>query len=294
MIPETVLSSNQQELPEQILLVDDNSSNLKLLSQALEHQGYKLLFAKSGEEALSIAKKAAPELILLDIMMPGLNGYEVCRRLKEDTVTQESAVIFLSALDETTDKVKGLDLGAVDYISKPFQAKEVIARVKTHLTIFRLKKSLSRRNKELEAANSRMKQDLEAAARVQQALLPQRFPESTPWRFAWIYRPCAELAGDSLNVFKIDDRHVCLYVLDVSGHGVPAALLSVTVTRSLSLFADRFSLVTEPSDDPRGYTIVNPAEVARRLNAIYPVLPTLPSATFTYGIGRSPCWYELF
>ncbi|MBW2581025.1 MAG: response regulator, partial [Deltaproteobacteria bacterium] len=112
-----------QEQPERILLVDDNPTNLQVLFQTLEGRGYNLLVAKDGETALTIVKKALPELILLDIMMPGIDGYEVCRRLKNDPATKEIPIIFLSALSETKDKVRGLDLGAVDYISKPFQAE---------------------------------------------------------------------------------------------------------------------------------------------------------------------------
>jgi two-component system sensor histidine kinase ChiS len=141
------------EQPERILLVDDNAMNLQVLHETLDGRGYKLLIAKNGESALAITHKAKPSLILLDIMMPGMDGFEVCRRLKADPETEEIPVIFLSALDDTKDKVKGLDLGAVDYVSKPFQAEEVIARVNTHLTISSLKKSLAGKNDELKAAN---------------------------------------------------------------------------------------------------------------------------------------------
>jgi two-component system sensor histidine kinase ChiS len=138
---------------EAILLVDDNPTNLQLLFETLDGRGYKLLIAKDGKTALSIARKALPNLILLDIMMPEIDGYEVCRRLKADPATAEIPVIFLSALTDTKDKVQGLDLGAVDYVTKPFQPEEVIARVNTHLTVYRLKKALDEKNKELQEAN---------------------------------------------------------------------------------------------------------------------------------------------
>ncbi len=256
--------------PERVLLVDDNPTNLQVLFQTLDGRGYKLLIAKSGDDALKIARKANPQLVLLDIMMPGMDGYEVCRQLKADPEIQETAVIFLSALGETKDKVKGLELGAVDYITKPFQADEVIARVNTHLTIHRLKQSLAARNEQLQAANERMKQDLEAAARVQQSLLPDAAPPTERADFAWTYRPCDELAGDALNMFKIDDRHIGVYVVDVSGHGVASALLAVSVTRNLSPQPGRVSLITEPSAEG-GLSIVSPSEVASRLNAMYPM-----------------------
>ncbi|MGY0218053.1 ATP-binding response regulator [Endozoicomonadaceae bacterium StTr2] len=142
--------------PERILLVDDNPTNLQVLLQTLSGRGYKLLVAKNGESALNIAHKGKPALVLLDIMMPGIDGYEVCRRLKEDPETSDITVIFLSALDDTRDKVKGLETGAVDFISKPFQAEEVIARVETQLKIHRLEQALSSRNRQLEAENQRI------------------------------------------------------------------------------------------------------------------------------------------
>ncbi len=270
MTAEQNATAEKPAAPERVLLVDDNPTNLQVLFQTLDGRGYKLLIAKSGENALRIAREANPQLVLLDIMMPGMDGYEVCRQLKADTETEETAVIFLSALGETKDKVKGLELGAVDYITKPFQADEVIARVNTHLTIHRLKQSLATRNEQLQAANERMKQDLEAAARVQQSLLPDAAPPTERADFAWTYRPCDELAGDALNMFKIDDRHIGVYVVDVSGHGVASALLAVSVTRNLSPQPGRVSLITEPSAEGR-LAIVSPSDVARRLNAMYPM-----------------------
>jgi DNA-binding NtrC family response regulator len=134
----------------QILLVDDNSTNLQVLYQTLEGHDYRVLAARNGKDAISIAQRAAPDLILLDVMMPDMDGFETCARLKADARSRDSAVIFLSALTEASDKVRGLELGAVDFINKPFQAQEVLARVRTHLTIRDLQKQLRRRNDELE------------------------------------------------------------------------------------------------------------------------------------------------
>jgi DNA-binding response OmpR family regulator len=145
--------TDSNDATEAILLVDDNPTNLQLLFETLDGRGFKLLIAKDGNAALSIARKACPNLILLDIMMPEIDGYEVCLQLKADASTAEIPVIFLSALTDTKDKVQGLDMGAVDYITKPFQPDEVIARVNTHLTVYRLKKALDEKNKELQDAN---------------------------------------------------------------------------------------------------------------------------------------------
>lgn len=137
-----------------VLLVDDNATNLQVLYQTLAPRGYKLLAARSGEDAIAIARQAPPDLILLDIMMPGMDGLETCRLLKADTELRNVPVLFLSAIDDATKKAEGLRCGAVDYVTKPFHADEVDARVATHLRISQLERKLRERNDELELANA--------------------------------------------------------------------------------------------------------------------------------------------
>jgi two-component system sensor histidine kinase/response regulator len=133
-----------------LLLVDDNPNNLNLLLNALRNDDYKLLVAKSGEDAIKRAEYALPDLILLDVLMPGIDGFETCKILKSNEKTKDIPVIFMTALTETENKVKGFELGAVDYVTKPIQYEEVILRVKNHLLIQDLKNSLQKKNKELE------------------------------------------------------------------------------------------------------------------------------------------------
>ncbi len=139
------------ETPEQpvILLVDDNAINLQLLIETLDDQGYRLLVARSGEETLRIARKAKPDIILLDIMMPGIDGYETCARLKSEEAIRNSVVIFLTALQSTEEKVRGLSMGAMDFITKPFDPEEIIARVSIQLDNHRKHKELLEQNQQL-------------------------------------------------------------------------------------------------------------------------------------------------
>ncbi|WP_309045287.1 response regulator [Marinobacter sediminicola] len=139
-----------------VLLVDDNPQNLKVLYETLKDKGYRLLIANEGEKALDLAHRHQPEVVLLDIMMPEMDGYEVCERLKADPETADCAVVFLSALDDLQAKVKGFALGGADYISKPFQSLEVIARVKTHARVIRLERELQARNRELQSDQARI------------------------------------------------------------------------------------------------------------------------------------------
>ena len=143
--------TDQPKQARQVLLVDDLPANLGVLYQALEREAYELLIAQSGEEALEIAAAAKPALILLDINMPGMDGFETCRRLKADPATKEAVIIFLSARDSVQDKVTGLSLGAVDYISKPFQFEEVVARVNTQLALKEAQEELERLNDRTDA-----------------------------------------------------------------------------------------------------------------------------------------------
>ncbi|WP_392533743.1 response regulator [Nostoc sp. C117] len=128
--------------PMHILLVDDNPNNLKVLSEAIQGYGWKALMATDGESAIEQAEYACPDLIILDVMMPGIDGFETCQRLKANSITQNIPVIFMTALSDALDKVKGLEIGAVDYITKPFQQEEVIARLKLHLKLSHLTRTL--------------------------------------------------------------------------------------------------------------------------------------------------------
>lgn len=120
---------------ETIMVVDDTPANLRLLNEMLQSQGYRVLVFPRGKLALAAAQKSAPDIILLDINMPEMNGYEVCEHLKADDKLKDIPVLFISALTETADKVKAFSTGGVDYVTKPFQMEEVIARVKTHLQV---------------------------------------------------------------------------------------------------------------------------------------------------------------
>ncbi|MBD2493908.1 response regulator [Nostoc sp. FACHB-280] len=147
--------------PMHILLVDDNPNNLKVLSEAIKGCGWKALMATDGESAIEQTEYAHPDLILLDVMMPGLDGFETCRRLKANNITQNIPVIFMTALSDATDKVKGLEIGAVDYITKPFQQEEVIARLKLHLKISHLTRTLEQRVQERTAELTHSLQQLQ-------------------------------------------------------------------------------------------------------------------------------------
>ncbi|MBD2200731.1 MULTISPECIES: ATP-binding response regulator [Calothrix] len=150
-------------LSKHILLVDDNPNNLKLLSEIIQGCGWKTLMATDGESAIEQAEYAHPYLIILDVMMPGIDGFETCRRLKTNPSAKKIPIIFMTALTDTSTKIRALELGAVDYISKPFQEQEVLARVKTHVSLYTLQLDLEKLVQERTAELVKAKENAEIA-----------------------------------------------------------------------------------------------------------------------------------
>jgi phosphoserine phosphatase RsbU/P len=283
--PEGLVGQRSAAGPASILVVDDVAANLQVLTGMLKDRGYKVRPVPNGKLALAAARKAHPDLILLDINMPEMNGYEVCEHLKADLSLQNIPVIFISALNENMDKVKAFAIGGVDYLTKPFQMEELHSRVETHLKLSRLQIELEESNARLAKANDRMSRDLMAAAKIQETFLPHEIPRVPGADFAWMYQPCDELAGDGLNIVPLGDGKVGLYILDVSGHGVASALLSVTLSRLLSPPSEPSSILIRGRESRDQLEIRPPAEVANRLNELFPFDPaTEQFATLVYGI----------
>jgi sigma-B regulation protein RsbU (phosphoserine phosphatase) len=221
-----------------ILIVDDEIPNLQLLTQLLTKAGYHVRPANSPQLALESALAKPPSLILLDVRMPEMDGFEVCRRLKSDAATEDIPVIFLSALRDTEHKVRGLQLGAMDYVSKPFQAEEVIARVDTHLTIHRLRQ-------EVQIQRDQLKHELEVVSEVQRRLLPKRLPKIEGLNLAVHYETSRYAGGDYYDIIEISDSLLGFMVADAEGHGTPAAVLMAMTCSLLHSYG-------KPPTDPAG------------------------------------------
>ncbi len=270
-----------------LLVVDDDELNVDILSRRLRKQEYGVDVARDGRSALALIEGRAFDLVLLDVVMPGLDGLGVLEVLRRTHSTTDLPVIMTTAKDKSEDVVAALAMGANDYVTKPLDFPVVLARVATQLSLKRavaqireLERGLEERNRALEAAIARMSRDLKAAARVQAALLPQEVPNRPGVSFGWAFRPCDELAGDGLNIVWLDETHVALYVLDVSGHGVASSLLSVSITRVLSSPTDPASILGRHGEGP-----TNPVDVVLQLNRIFPFDTTTEQYfTLIYGV----------
>ena len=315
-----------------IQIVEDSRIQAKILTDKLTQAGYEVRCAENGKVGLDMIRDHRPTLVISDIEMPIMTGYELCRAVKNDPHLRTIPFILLSTLSDAQDIIKGLHCGADNYVTKPYDPQFLISRVSslletplvdddddeeqldvtlggTHYTVKAgrqqvlnllvstfenaveknqelvqtneeltvAKDQLTRWNDELESLNvrldthnQRMRRDLDAAARVQQSLLPTASPDTTRVGFSWQYIPCDELAGDFLNFFALDDDHIALYVVDVSGHGVASSLLSVTIGRLMTPIVSGSSLLVQ-SDGSGGKRIVPPAEVAYELNRRFPM-----------------------
>ena len=212
------MSHNQADAPKaDILIVDDTPANLRLLSQMLAEHGYRVRPVPDGPLALEATRAEVPDLILLDIRMPEMDGYQVCEHLKADAQTRDIPIIFISALDATQDKVRAFTVGGVDYVTKPFQFEEVLARVETHLALRRLQK-------QLQDANKKMAQELALAGEVQTSFLPRELPDIPGWQISVILRPARETSGDFYDVNLLPNGRLGILVADVVDKGVGAAL----------------------------------------------------------------------
>jgi sigma-B regulation protein RsbU (phosphoserine phosphatase) len=210
-----------------ILIVDDTPANIKILADLLR-KDYLLSVATSGPEALQIAASDdRPDLVLLDVMMPEMDGYEVCRRLRADLRTQHVPIIFVTAMSEVDDETRGFSLGAVDYITKPIRPPIVRARVAAHLELARARETLA-------AQNQVLRDSLAMAARVQRSLLPKPPAPLKGLEIAGRMIPCDDVGGDYFDILCDEEfagRGLGIAVGDVAGHG-PAAALVMTAARA--------------------------------------------------------------
>jgi len=277
-----------------ILIVDDNPINLDLLSSMLQKQDYRVRVATNGMRALAAARSVQPDLVMLDINMPEMDGYEVCRRLKAGDFTRDVPVIFISALDEAMDKVKAFQSGGADYVTKPFQFEEVLARIENQLKISRLQKEMERKNAELQQANlhleraNRMLHSLSYLDPLTGIANRRHFEESIEreWRRAL-------RSASALSLIMIDIDHFKM-LNDASGHQTGdeclkrvASTLSDALRRAGDLAAryggEEFAVILPGTDEEGAASFAD--ELRARVEAIRFPHPPAPGGVVTVSLG---------
>ena len=222
-----------------ILIAEDDEASRIYLQRVLEKSGYDVVAAEDGLTALDMFEKEDIRLVITDWIMPRMAGLELCKAIREKATEGYVFIIMVTAKDRKNDIVEAIDAGSDDYVTKPYDKGELLARVRAGLRIIHLEQELSEKNQELFRANTTMKNDLMAAGRVQKSFLPKISPQIAGLDFSWFFKPCDMVGGDTFNCFALDSEHIAIYVLDVSGHGVPAALLSVMLSRVLTPDPDK-------------------------------------------------------
>ena len=211
-----------QESQKKILIVDDTPANIQILNEVLQHD-YAIFFATNGLDALRIGQQEIPDLILLDIMMPEMDGYEVCTRFKADPRTHQIPVIFITAMSDEEDEAKGLECGAIDYITKPISPAIVTSRVRNHLELKGQRDALEELSMELVDKNRQLENERSLAHKVLENILPRQF-ELPGFTTAVIFRPSDQLGGDFFDAWS--DGDFCHFLIgDISGHSTSAALM---------------------------------------------------------------------
>ena len=246
-----------------VLIVDDSTNNLRFTAKLLKNEGFRTSLAQSGQTALKFLKLHIPDIILLDIIMPDINGIQLCKMIKEDKRLGEVPIIFLTAQVGTQDLVEGFKAGAVDYITKPFNKEELFVRIKNQLKITHLTDQLLKTTLDLKEKQAKIADDLKAAGEIQRNLLPSANIKFPSIEVAWEYRPCDSVGGDIFNVIELKKNHYAFYMVDVSGHGVPSSLIAVAVTQALQSASGR--VVQLESGE-----VNSPSYVLTKLNKQFP------------------------
>lgn len=248
-IPQGPLASRlSQTLTGRVLVVDDELPNRLYLRKLLEARGCEVYDTESGRSALSIATKKALDLVLVDVMMPEMDGFELCGRMRDDPRTASIPVIMVTAKSRIEDIETGFELGAMDYIRKPFNPRELVLRVGNAL-------ALKRSNDELTIWNNRVSRDLELAGAIQRSLFSEVPHFSHRFEVRIAYRTCLDVGGDAFDIISLPDGKHCIYVADVSGHGVAPAMISSLLKATASEMIFR-------------YADKGPAEICNALNVV--------------------------
>ncbi|MEO7867904.1 MAG: response regulator, partial [Candidatus Eisenbacteria bacterium] len=268
-----------------ILIVEDEPVNRMVLARKLQGWGHEVAQAKDGAEAWALLEREPFRMVISDWVMPEMDGVELTRRIRASDTGGYVYVLLLTANTGVDALVEGMDAGADDFMVKPFVAAELRSRIRAGERVLQLESDLAERNRKLGEANSSARRDLEAAAKMQKALLPQHGMLLPLVRPAWRFLPASFVAGDVFHLHTLDEHRACFYLLDVAGHGVPSAMLSFSLSKLLAPTLTPDGLLKRPTQHAPFVEIATPAEVMRELNERYQDdSDALKYFTMVYGI----------
>ncbi|GIU51737.1 hypothetical protein TUM4438_42420 [Shewanella sairae] len=232
-------STTQQKVRPKIMVVEDCDTERCLLTSLLDSMGYQTLAFSDAKDALCTLKQSHIDMVITDWMMPEISGIDLCKTIK--SMTHPPYTILLTGNNQNSHLIEGIEAGADDFVTKPFNVGVLKVRVLAGLRIVEMQQALAQQNSQLNALLSKeqqylkdLQQDLASAAQLQRALLPKNADLTNGWQVTTRFKPAQELAGDIFQCFNIDSQHIGFYLLDVSGHGTAASMLSFTLAQQLS------------------------------------------------------------
>lgn len=252
-----------------ILVVDSNSGNRKRLRAILQREQYAILEAADVQQACALSVTEHPDLVIVAASLQGEEGAELSTQLGKDTQGNAIPVLIISGWTFSVGSSRAVESGATDCISRPLRENDILAKVRNALTIHQLSAALSRTSRQVLAKDREYEDNMRAAAIIQQSLLPNPISGIATFDFAWRFMPCERVGGDLFNIFKMDETHVGVYILDVSGQGVPAAMMATSVAQALNPLNSQF--LKTITNLPPYYELVSPSEVLAKLNREYPI-----------------------
>lgn len=269
-----------------VLLADDQGFWRSAVTEVLEELGHRVHCVPDGDAAWErLRDDGEIDLLLTDWVMPGLEGPELCRRVREQPRDRYLPILLMTSRTEPENLVEALEAGADAFLHKPFAPAELVAQVRVAERVIALEDRLANRIQELEGARARIERDLAHAASVQRSLLPDAAPELPGLECAWHYEPCEHLGGDLFGVVALTPEQLGVYVLDVSGHGTPAALHSVSLGQVMHGRPEPGGLLVRPAPMGAPTTPESPARVAAELNRRFPLIERSGHYfTFLYGV----------
>ena len=256
-----------------VLVVDDSKAQRRLLARTLAKWGYETIEAESGDAALAITEKTQVDIVVSDWMMPGMNGVEFCRAFREQCGDRPAYFVLLTAQTEREVLAEGLEGGADDFLSKPFNSVELRARLRAGARVVNAQLDLSRKNETLSStlaalsdAYSAIERDLDGARKFQEGLIPERQLKTGTIEVSMLFQSSGHVGGDLVGYFRVTDNQLAVYSVDVSGHGVASALMTARVASFLSDATPDRNIAFDRVGDT--YTLVPLEKICGRLNEV--------------------------